>query len=778
LPSASAGRRGAFLGDRSDRCVVVLRARASSARRSPARRHQPPLLCSSPHKPQQHTQKNNNSDEYDESTQLFGGRGAAFTIGGIECCRCDFQIVNARGQTLRASHYLPLSVQGRRVPSARSSSSSSTGSGDAGGPLPCLIYCHSNSGSRRDAEEAVVHLLPMGVGVLAFDAAGSGLSEGDWVTLGAREAEDLACVVRHLRASGAVSTLAVYGRSMGAVTALLFAASDEAAADDAGDDRGGRLCAIVCDSPFARLSDLILEIIRSQRLPVPGVLLKGALALMRGTVKRKAGFDLREASPLDVVRRCRVPCLFGHALADSFIPVSHSERLVAAYGAGVAVDAAPPPPSPPPVAAEEATPDHSAPTPPPPPPPPPPARPYRNLIRFGGDHNHVRPPFFYASVCCFLHVHLRLEEVLVGGNPMRGVARAAAAMQQRQQEQQQQQQGGPGGGVGGEAGAFSRGNSAMLPDDVATAAAAGNQAAAAARANGPPPAAPSSPGGGGGGSSSLRRWLSRTASGVGGRGRRADSLPQPQPQQRPPAARASVAAAGASTPAAAAEAAALAAALAAAELLGPSAAVSDDAAVAEAAEAALRAQQSPSPSRDGGGMPPPPPPGAPGFHTVGRGGGAIDRAGRFSGHCCPGTGGRDDAEGAGPSLPGQGLDPHQQLAAALHHAIAPTAAAASSGGGGGGHDDTAALQAAIEASLREARAGGGGDEEAAILQRVLALSLQEMQQQQQQQQQRKVQQREEQQQQREEQQQQQQQREEQQQQQQQQQQREASPPAA
>jgi hypothetical protein len=575
-----------------------------------------------------------------------------------------------------------------------------------------------------------VHLLPMGVGVLAFDAAGSGLSDGDWVTLGAREAEDLACVVRHLRASGAVSTLAVWGRSMGAVTALLFAAADADAQEEAGaaasangngndsssaSASAGRLCAVVCDSPFARLSDLVLEIVRSQKLPVPPVLLKGALALMRGTVRRKAGFDLREASPLDAVPRCRVPCVFGHALADSFIPVSHSERLAAAYGAGVAAAGA---------SASMSASSSAGGTAPTAPPAAAPPRPYRNLIRFGGDHNHVRPPFFYASVCCFLHVHLRLDDVLVGGNPLRGVACAAAAMQQQQQRererrQKQQQQGrrpeeADGGRESG--GAFSRGNSAMLPDDVVAVAAAPAAPAAKRRPGSNTP--------GSGSPSTLRRWFSRTAS-VGSRGRLggADS-PQVQAQQRPPPA-------PATTVAAAATATATATALAPPPpALGPSAAVSDDAAAAAAAEAAIRAFESPSPE---------PAAGLGGVLLQGQPSGGVERSGAFTSRS-----GRDDA------LPGQGLDPHQQLAAAIHHAVAPTLDGARqhhhgqqqqqqhprpSGEGqeeeeeGGDAAFQRQLTAAIEQSLREA--GSSQSDDAAMLQRVLALSLQQEQQQQQ-----------------------------------------------
>lgn len=55
---------------------------------------------------------------------------------------------------------------------------------------------------------------------------GSGLSDGKWVTLGAHEVEDLGVVVRHLRSQGGVSSIGLWGRSMGAVTALLYSHSD------------------------------------------------------------------------------------------------------------------------------------------------------------------------------------------------------------------------------------------------------------------------------------------------------------------------------------------------------------------------------------------------------------------------------------------------------------------------------------------------------------------------------------------------------------------------
>ena len=37
------------------------------------------------------------------------------------------------------------------------------------GKLPCVVYCHCNSGSRRDSEEALHLLLPQNITVFALD---------------------------------------------------------------------------------------------------------------------------------------------------------------------------------------------------------------------------------------------------------------------------------------------------------------------------------------------------------------------------------------------------------------------------------------------------------------------------------------------------------------------------------------------------------------------------------------------------------------------------------
>ena len=92
-----------------------------------------------------------------------------------------------------------------------------------GETIPVVIYMHGNASARVEVLPQLSHLLSMGISVFSFDFAGSGKSDGDYVSLGYFEQEDLSCVVKHLRSldispNVRISKIAAWGRSMGAAT--------------------------------------------------------------------------------------------------------------------------------------------------------------------------------------------------------------------------------------------------------------------------------------------------------------------------------------------------------------------------------------------------------------------------------------------------------------------------------------------------------------------------------------------------------------------------------
>uniref|UniRef100_A0A7N0V8C0 Serine aminopeptidase S33 domain-containing protein n=1 Tax=Kalanchoe fedtschenkoi TaxID=63787 RepID=A0A7N0V8C0_KALFE len=255
--------------------------------------------------------------------------------------RKDIEIKNIRGDVLQCSHYVPIVTPDER-------------------PLPCVIYCHGNSGCRADASEAAIILLPSNITVFALDFSGSGLSGGEHVTLGRNEKDDLKAVVDYLRKDGSVSMIGLWGRSMGAVTSLMYGAEDPS------------IAGMVLDSPFSDLVDLMMELVDTYKIRLPKFTVKFAIQYMRKTIIKKAKFDIMDLNTIKVANSSFVPVLLGHALDDDFINPHHSDRIFEAYMGD------------------------------------------KNIIKFEGDHNSPRPQFYFDSINIFFHNVLQPPEDELG----------------------------------------------------------------------------------------------------------------------------------------------------------------------------------------------------------------------------------------------------------------------------------------------------------------------------------------------------------------------------
>ncbi|XP_024529448.1 uncharacterized protein LOC9650776 isoform X2 [Selaginella moellendorffii] len=257
-----------------------------------------------------------------------------FVLKGHRYERKDLEITNSRGHVLQCSHYRP-----RPLPEDVS--------------LPCVIYCHGNSGCRADANEAAIILLPSNITVFTLDFSGSGLSEGKYVSLGWNETDDLKAVVTHLRKDKQVSLVGLWGRSMGAVTSLFYGAQDPS------------IAGMVLDSPFSNLFELMLELVDVYKIRLPKFTVKVAVQYMRRLILKRAQFDIMDLDVIKVAQKNFVPVLFGHATEDLFIQPHHSDAIFKAYGGD------------------------------------------KNIIKFEGDHNSARPQFYYDSVTIFFYNVLR-----------------------------------------------------------------------------------------------------------------------------------------------------------------------------------------------------------------------------------------------------------------------------------------------------------------------------------------------------------------------------------
>eukprot|EP00331_Platyophrya_macrostoma_P010127 CAMPEP_0176429674 /NCGR_PEP_ID=MMETSP0127-20121128/13838_1 /TAXON_ID=938130 /ORGANISM="Platyophrya macrostoma, Strain WH" /LENGTH=401 /DNA_ID=CAMNT_0017811497 /DNA_START=36 /DNA_END=1241 /DNA_ORIENTATION=- len=269
-------------------------------------------------------------DEY----SLYDLGPKEFRLQGRNYKRTDFKIKNKRGLNLECSHFEPV----KRVAPE----------------LPCVVYLHGNCSSRMEALPAVEILLPLNITLFCFDFAGCGLSEGEYISLGWYEKDDVETIINHLRATGTVSTIGLWGRSMGAVTALMHG------------DRDPSIAGIVLDSAFSDMKVLAEELAKSHS-NLPKFIVSSAMSFVRKTIQSKAKFDINSLTPINHVKAGFIPAFFVTGKDDTFIQPHHTQDLYKKYAGD------------------------------------------KNLVLVEGDHNSVRPQFLLDSIAIFFYNTLLCE---------------------------------------------------------------------------------------------------------------------------------------------------------------------------------------------------------------------------------------------------------------------------------------------------------------------------------------------------------------------------------
>merc|ERR1740138_913399 len=239
-----------------------------------------------------------------------------FRIGRKIYKREDIQLTNSRGHVLECSHFRPYDVP----PGCGMARDANGRLCEGDGKVPCVIYLHGNRSSRLEALDTLHELLPRNISVFCLDFSGSGKSEGEYISLGHYEEQDLEAVVQYLRSSSHTSSVGIWGRSMGGATAVLRAAKDRT------------LAGCVIDSAFSDLPTVAREVAKTLSPRVPDFLLSMALQSVRGEIQARANFDIEELLPIRHAPVASSPALFVVAKEDGFIPPHHTYDLHRAWG--------------------------------------------------------------------------------------------------------------------------------------------------------------------------------------------------------------------------------------------------------------------------------------------------------------------------------------------------------------------------------------------------------------------------------------------------------------
>ena len=153
-----------------------------------------------------------------------------------------------------------------------------------------------------------------GYSVLAPDFRCQGESEGDYIGLGATDSEDLAGWVELILERDPEAEIVLHGLSMGASTALLYCGRENVP---------DNIKAVISDCAYTDAYSMFQEKIGSW-FHLPAFPVVDSAELM---IRLRAGYDLKETSPLKAVSSSKVPTLFIHGKEDRMIPVSMCREL-------------------------------------------------------------------------------------------------------------------------------------------------------------------------------------------------------------------------------------------------------------------------------------------------------------------------------------------------------------------------------------------------------------------------------------------------------------------
>ena len=177
-----------------------------------------------------------------------------------------------------------------------------------------VILLHGYTGSKEMMYPYAYHYVQHGYNALAPDFRCQGESEGDYIGLGATDSKDLLLWIGLILERDPEAEIVLHGLSMGASTALILSGLENVPPN---------VRAVISDCAFTDAYSMFREKIGSW-FYLPAFPVVDSANLM---IRLRAGYDLKETSPLKAVARSHIPTLFIHGREDRMIPVEMCRQL-------------------------------------------------------------------------------------------------------------------------------------------------------------------------------------------------------------------------------------------------------------------------------------------------------------------------------------------------------------------------------------------------------------------------------------------------------------------
>lgn len=186
---------------------------------------------------------------------------------------------------------------------------------DAGSKNTFVIVHGYNSRGWTDGVALAYRAYNRGYNVLISDNRACGESEGEYLTFGVRESEDIARWVELVAKRIPDGDIVLQGTSLGGATVCMCSAMELP-----------NVKAIISDcaftsmrAEFEHMSKMFLHFVA-----------KTMLNAEERVTKKKFGFDFTSQSPIESIKQARYPVFFVHGRADTFIPYASAEELYSA----------------------------------------------------------------------------------------------------------------------------------------------------------------------------------------------------------------------------------------------------------------------------------------------------------------------------------------------------------------------------------------------------------------------------------------------------------------
>lgn len=177
-----------------------------------------------------------------------------------------------------------------------------------------LLLLHGYTGWKEEMYPFAYWYNMQGYHVIAPDLRCQGESEGDFIGMGWTDHYDCSLWIDYILSQDSDAEIVLHGQSMGAATALMMTGEE---------DLSENVVAVVSDCAYTDAYSMFGEKVKEWfHLPAFPIVDTACLVL-----RVRGGYNLKDASAIDAVKKSKVPTLFIHGADDALISVQMTKDL-------------------------------------------------------------------------------------------------------------------------------------------------------------------------------------------------------------------------------------------------------------------------------------------------------------------------------------------------------------------------------------------------------------------------------------------------------------------